>query len=144
MFWYQLDYRWLTARNRAPPSETDGCSANQFVEPSLKKPLTLILLMWRIWWAHNSIPIYIQQDTRLHSLFITGNCSTCSGWYFNASSGAHTTVSTAYAVDTVVCPPDDRWKYHPKHVEQFPDINKLCNVGSCWIYTGIYLRCTDT
>jgi hypothetical protein len=36
--------------------------------------------------------------------------------------------------------PDDGWKYHPKHVEQFPDINKLCNV-SCWIYeyTGTLL-----
>jgi hypothetical protein len=33
---------------------------------------------------------------------------------------------------------DDGWKYHPKHVEQFPDINKLCNV-SCWIYIGILL-----
>src|SRR5215813_8654097 len=43
------------------------------------------------------------------------------------------------------CAHDDGWKYHPKHVEQFPDINKLCNVASCWIYTyiGIYLRCTD-
>jgi hypothetical protein len=40
------------------------------------------------------------------------------------------------AVDTVVCAPDDEWKYHPKHVEQFPDINKLCNVTSCWIYIG--------
>jgi hypothetical protein len=27
------------------------------------------------------------------------------------------------AVDTVVCAPDDGEKYHPKHVEQFPDIN---------------------
>ena len=45
------------------------------------------------------------------------------------------------AVDTVICAPDDGWKYHPKHVEQFPDINKLCNVASCWIYeyTGILL-----
>jgi hypothetical protein len=25
--------------------------------------------------------------------------------------------------------PDDGWKYHPKYVEQFPDINKLCNFG---------------
>jgi hypothetical protein len=25
------------------------------------------------------------------------------------------------AVDTVVCAPDDGWRYHPKHVEQFPD-----------------------
>ena len=41
------------------------------------------------------------------------------------------------AVDTVVCAPDDGWKYHPKHVEQFPDINKLCNVASCWIYEYI-------
>jgi hypothetical protein len=32
------------------------------------------------------------------------------------------------AVDTVVCAPGDGWKYHLKHVEQFPDINKLCNV----------------
>jgi hypothetical protein len=38
----------------------------------------------------------------------------------------------------VVCTPDDGWKYHPKHVEQFPDINKLCN-ASCWIYVGILL-----
>ena len=29
------------------------------------------------------------------------------------------------AVDTVVCAPDDGWKYHPKHVEQFPDINSV-------------------
>jgi hypothetical protein len=46
------------------------------------------------------------------------------------------------AVDTVVCAPYDGWKYHPKHVEQFPDINKLCNVASCWIYehNGILLE----
>ena len=107
--------------------------------------------MWRIGWAPNSIPIYsyIQQDATLHSLFIHGNCSTCFGWYFHPSSGAHTTVSTASgichtvtailpdAVDTVVCAPDDGWKYHSKHVEQFPNINKLCNVASCWIYAYI-------
>jgi hypothetical protein len=44
--------------------------------------LTLILLMWRIGRAPNSIPIYIQQDAKLHSLFISGNCSTFFGWYF--------------------------------------------------------------
>jgi len=43
-------------------------------------------------------------------------------------------------VDTVVCAPDDGWRYHPKHVKQFPDINKLCKVASCWIYIGIYLQ----
>jgi hypothetical protein len=29
------------------------------------------------------------------------------------------------AVDTVVCASDDGWWYYPKHVEQFPDKNKL-------------------
>jgi hypothetical protein len=41
------------------------------------------------------------------------------------------------AVDTVVCASDDEWRYHPKHVEQFPDIIKLCNVASCWIHIGV-------
>ena len=38
------------------------------------------------------------------------------------------------AVDAFVCAPDDGWRYRTKHVEQFPDINKLCNVASRWIY----------
>ena len=49
----------------------------------------------------------------------------------------HTYIHTA--THTVVCAPDDGWKYHPKHVEQFPDINKLCNVTSCWIYIEFLL-----
>jgi hypothetical protein len=44
------------------------------------------------------IPIYIQQDATLHSLFISGNCSTCFGWYLRPSSGAQTTVSTASGI----------------------------------------------
>ena len=46
------------------------------------------------------------------------------------------TAQTPDAVDTVVCALYDGWRYHPKHVQQFPDINKLCNVASCWIYIG--------
>jgi hypothetical protein len=62
--------------------------------------LTLILLMWRIGRAPNSISIYeyIQQDATLHNLFISGNCSTCFGWYFHPSSGANTTVYTASGI----------------------------------------------
>jgi hypothetical protein len=41
------------------------------------------------------IPIYIQQDATLHILFISGNCSTCFGWYHHPSSWAQTIVSTA-------------------------------------------------
>ena len=44
------------------------------------------------------IPIYIQQDATLHSLFISGSCCTCFGWYFHPSSGAHTTISTASGI----------------------------------------------
>jgi hypothetical protein len=63
--------------------------------------LTFNLLMWRNGLAPNSIPKYIQQVEQvatLHSLFISGNCSTCFGWYFQPSSGAHTTVSTASGI----------------------------------------------
>ena len=56
---------------------------------------------------------------------------------FNSSTIALTVWQIPDAVDTIVCAPDDRWWYHLKHVEQFPDINKLCNVASCWIYIGI-------
>ena len=44
------------------------------------------------------IPTHIQRDATLHSLFISGNCSTCFGWYLHPSSGAHTTVSTASGI----------------------------------------------
>ena len=50
----------------------------------------------------------------------------------------HSTLKQVDAVDTVVCAPDDGWKYHPKHVEQFPDINKLCNLVG---YTSILEYC---
>ena len=49
-------------------------------------------------------PIYIQQDATLHSLFISGNCSTCFRWYHHPLSGAHTTVSTASGIFTATCP----------------------------------------
>ena len=66
-------------------------------------------------------------------------------WFECAVGGVRHPQHTQYTqipdvVDTVVCAPDDGWKYHPKHVEQFPDMNKLCNVASCWIYIGILLR----
>ena len=48
------------------------------------------------------IPIYIQQDATLYSLFISGNFSTCFGWYLRPSSGAHTNVSTASGISHTV------------------------------------------
>ena len=132
--------------------------------------------------------MYIQKDATLHSLFISGNCSTCFGLYLHPSSGAHTTVFTASGTcQTVIancrcrggvgtglsvlreqhtqtstnsstiatgcnygltsarccrynCICSWWWVgHHPKHVEQFPEINKLCKFASCWIYIRIYL-----
>jgi len=41
-------------------------------------------------------------------------------------------------VDTVIWAPDDGWRYHPKQVQQFADINKLFIVASCWIIIATY------
>ena len=37
-----------------------------------------------------------------------------------------------------MCAHDDGWRYHPKHVEQFPEINKQCKFARCWTYIGIF------
>jgi len=53
-----------------------------------------------------SIFQYISNKMQSYSLFISGNCSTCFGWYFHPSSGANTTVSTASGIChtvTVIC-----------------------------------------
>jgi hypothetical protein len=47
------------------------------------------------------------------------------------------------AVYTVIYVPDDGWRYHPKYVQQFPEINKLCNVAFCWIYIWISRTSND-
>jgi hypothetical protein len=75
------------------------------------------------------IPIYIQQDAILHSLFVSGNCSTCFGWYFHPSSGAHTTVSTALGIChtiTAIC------RYRGRVGNRFE-----CTVGDVFQYTHI-------
>jgi hypothetical protein len=41
-------------------------------------------------------------------------------------------------IDTVIWAPDDGWWYHPKHVQQFTDTNKLYIVASCWTIIDIY------
>ena len=47
------------------------------------------------------------------------------------------------AVVTVICVPDDGWRYHPKHAEQFTEINRLYIVASCWTVINT-LRTGDT
>ena len=48
------------------------------------------------------------------------------------------------AVDTVTLAPGDGWRYHPKHVERFTDINKLYIVASCWTINGTMAIMTDS
>jgi len=40
------------------------------------------------------LTLYIQRDATLHSLFISGKCSTCFGWYLHPSSAVHATGGT--------------------------------------------------
>jgi len=47
------------------------------------------------------------------------------------------------AVDTVALAPDDGWRYHPKHVQRFTDVNKLYIIASCWTIIGIYFTMHD-
>ena len=111
--------------------------------------------------------IIIQQYAAVYSSFISVKCSTCFGWYFHPSSGAHNTLSTVSGinetitttclgrgwmgttvtvslmpdtVDTVLCAPDDGWQYNPKHVEHLTDINELYTAACCWIFIAIYYK----
>jgi hypothetical protein len=43
------------------------------------------------------MPIIIQRDATVYSLYMSVNCSACFGWYLHPSSGAHATVSTVTA-----------------------------------------------
>jgi hypothetical protein len=49
------------------------------------------------------------------------NCSSSLWFYRWSVVVAVLLVVVGPAVDTVVCAPDDGWRYHPKHVEQFSD-----------------------
>jgi hypothetical protein len=78
-----------------------------------------------------NILIYVQQVATLHSLFYLETVLRVSGgttthhqerkqlYLQHLEFVTHSTLKPD-AVDTVVCVPDDGWRYHPKHVEQFP------------------------
>jgi hypothetical protein len=120
------------------------------------------------------ILIYIQQDATLHILFYLGTAlhvldSTithhleCKQPYLqHLVFVTHSTLKPVTtlprwrqiavtvwqipdALDTVVCAPDDGWKYHPKRVEKFPDKIKCVTLHLVgYIYIRILLRCTDS
>jgi len=46
--------------------------------------------------------VIIQQGSTVYCLFISVNFSTCFGWYFHPSSGAHNTVFTESGINGTV------------------------------------------
>ena len=55
---------------------------------------------WNLTFLGPNIPLWGIYPTRCNvtQFIISGNCSTCFGWYLHPSSGAHTTVSTASGI----------------------------------------------
>jgi hypothetical protein len=103
---------------------------------------------------------YNQQGATLHNVFISVKFSTCFRRVLRPSSGAQNCIhSIGYLPgSTAACPtlprqwqvavkpgkypmlciqfwaPDDGRRTSLKHVENFTEINTLCNVASCWLY----------
>jgi hypothetical protein len=75
-----------------PDAPTCSCTGHIQSENSLSTVIGIKFGVETKKWTY--ILIYIQQDATLHSLFISGNCSTCVRWFLHPSSGAHTTVTT--------------------------------------------------
>jgi hypothetical protein len=86
--------------------------------------------------------VYIQQDATLHSLFISGNCSACFGWYFHPSSGAHTTVPTASGICHTVTA-ISRYRGRVRHA-QHTQTDSNCVTVFIYIYIYIYETSTKT
>ena len=78
------------------------------------------------------------QRYTVYEVFISGNCSTCFGWYLNPSSGAHVTVITASGTGQTVLA---TFCYCGGVLQKY---NKLYTVASCWTIIDIDSRCTDT
>jgi len=110
--------------------------------------------IWRLWGRciANVLQYVSNKMHALHSLFISGNCSTYFGCYFHPSLGAHTTVSTASGIcssngvtNTRCCRYNclRSWWWvmvPPETCRAVFRYNKLCNVASCWTYIRIFLR----
>jgi len=96
------------------------------------------------WWAYAPETCWAKNTSiKLPSCIkLAFHFKSCFGWFLHPSSGAQITVFTASGrslnssllapgsnngwlvpdtVDTAVCVPDDGWRNHPKHVEQFTD-----------------------
>ena len=103
-FWTKIWTQGLPVTNQAClVLETNVGSKHTFIHSSMARYSASFFKFNVHGSVHRKyILIYIQQDATLHSLFISGNPSTCFGWYLHPSSGAHTTVSTASGTCQIV------------------------------------------
>ena len=109
---------------------------------ALVKPLLLPAAIVEELESSNSSTIVTGSSNGLTSARCCRYSCVCSWWWsYNSSTiaaGCSNGLSSARCCRYNCCAPDDGWRYHPKHVEQFPEIKKLCNIASCWIYTRIW------
>ena len=116
----------------------------------------------------NYIPIYIQQDSKLHILLYLETAiygSVCTSTHHQERIQLYLqhlvfvtqlVLPFATAADSSNCVTNNKccryscmrsWWWVEVPAETCIAVsryNKLCNVASCWIYTGIFLRCTDS
>ena len=115
----------------------------------------------------SNIPIYIQQDAMLHSLLCLETALRVAGGTTTHHQERiqlylqHLVFVTPLLLPVAIAADSSNGVINTRccryscmrswwWVEVPPEIcrgvsryNKLCNVASCWIYIGIYLRCTD-
>jgi len=95
-----------------------------------RKQLRKILIFW---FVCEIIFQYIsKQDATLHSLFISGNCSTCFGWYLHPSSGAQTTKKNPNILIYIR-------NYISIYIQQDATLHSLFISGNCCTCFGWYL-----
>jgi len=97
----------------------------------------------------NTVPICIQQDATLHSLLYLETALHVSG----GTSTHHQEWMQLYLQHVVfvtlltvwqICMHSRWWVEVPRETcRAVSRCNELCNAASCWMYIGIFVRCTN-
>jgi hypothetical protein len=95
-------------------------TSTMFQYMSNKMERYTVYFIWKLLYIFRVVPspIIRRAHNCIYSIWYLSHryCSLPLKW-----QTAVTVWQIPHAVDTVVCPADDGWWYHPKHIEQFPD-----------------------
>jgi len=88
-----------------------------------------LCFIWKLLYMFRVVPppIIRSANNCIYSIWCSSHRYCClpllwKSWNWFECATAHSNQwQTPDVVDKVVCAPDDGWRYHPKHVEQFPD-----------------------